>query len=192
MQWQEVRSIYPNQYVLLEILDSHTRHNIEYIDDVALIRAIQDPDEATQLLLNCKKIIILFIIPGKKISQSSLEIILYIGVDKMQIEFMFGLLQTSMTINYRGRSLIVNDLVIDTGAAHSLLSSDIVSELGIKFENGDRLVRSFGIGGDEYTFQKTVDEVRIGELIMKDVPIDFGVFFMKVLITSTVLLDWMF
>lgn len=94
----------------------------------------------------------------------------------MQIEFMFGLLQTSMTINYRGRSLIVNDLVIDTGAAHSLLSSDIVSELGIKFENGDRLVRSFGIGGDEYTFQKTVDEVKIGELIMKDVPIDFGVF----------------
>ncbi|WP_340021368.1 hypothetical protein MHI24_20425 [Paenibacillus sp. FSL K6-1096] len=54
MQWQEVRSIYPNQYVLLEILDSHTQHNIEYIDDVALIRAIQDPDEATRLLLNCK------------------------------------------------------------------------------------------------------------------------------------------
>lgn len=94
----------------------------------------------------------------------------------MQIEFMSGLLQTSMTINFRGRSLTLDNLVIDTGAAHSLLSSDIVSELGIKFENGDRLVRSFGIGGDEYTFQKTVDEVRIGELIMKDVPIDFGVF----------------
>lgn len=45
MQWQEVRNIYPDQYVLLEILDSHAEDNIQYIDEVALIRAIQDPDE---------------------------------------------------------------------------------------------------------------------------------------------------
>ncbi|WP_256989799.1 hypothetical protein [Paenibacillus sp. VTT E-133280] len=40
MQWQEVRSIYPDQYVLLEILDSHTKENIQFINDVALVRAI--------------------------------------------------------------------------------------------------------------------------------------------------------
>ncbi|WP_405175633.1 retropepsin-like aspartic protease [Paenibacillus sp. FSL H8-0261] len=94
----------------------------------------------------------------------------------MKIEFMHDLIQTSMTIDYKGSSLRIDNLVIDTGAAHSLLSSDIVSELGIRFENGDKLVRSFGIGGDEYTFQKTVDQIQIGELIMKDIPIDFGVF----------------
>lgn len=66
----------------------------------------------------------------------------------MQIELIDDLLQTSMTIYFRGRSLTIDNLVIDTGAAHSLLSSDIVSEIGIKFENGDKLVRSFGIGGD--------------------------------------------
>lgn len=54
MQWQEVRTIYPDQYVLLEILDSHTKDNIQFVDDVALVRAIQDPDEATRVLLNCK------------------------------------------------------------------------------------------------------------------------------------------
>ncbi|NQX48335.1 clan AA aspartic protease [Paenibacillus tritici] len=94
----------------------------------------------------------------------------------MQIEFIHGLLQTKMTINYRNHSLTIDKLVVDTGAAHSLLSSDIVSELGIKFENGDKLVRSFGIGGDEYTFQKTIDQIQIGELIMNDIPIDFGIF----------------
>jgi predicted aspartyl protease len=94
----------------------------------------------------------------------------------MQIEFIHDLLQTSMAINYKGRSFRIDNLVIDTGAAHSLLSSDIVSELGIRFENGDKLIRSFGIGGDEYTFQKTIDQIQIGELIMKDIPIDFGVF----------------
>ncbi|WP_410513459.1 retropepsin-like aspartic protease [Paenibacillus sp. BR2-3] len=95
----------------------------------------------------------------------------------MQIEFTHGLLQTSMTIDYNGRSLTIDNLVIDTGAAHSLLSSDVVSEIGIKFENGDKLVRSFGIGGDEYTFQKRVDQIRIGDLIMEDIPIDFGIFY---------------
>lgn len=54
MQWQEVRMIYPDQYVLLEILDSHTEDNIQFVDEVALVRAIQDPDEATRELLKCK------------------------------------------------------------------------------------------------------------------------------------------
>ncbi|MBT2289038.1 hypothetical protein J7E73_07805 [Paenibacillus albidus] len=54
MQWQEVRTIYPDQYVLLEILNSHTKDNIQFVDDVALVRAIQDPNEATRVLLNCK------------------------------------------------------------------------------------------------------------------------------------------
>lgn len=54
MQWQEVRDIYPDQYVLLEILKSHTEENIQYVDEVALIKAIQDPDEATRELLKCK------------------------------------------------------------------------------------------------------------------------------------------
>jgi predicted aspartyl protease len=94
----------------------------------------------------------------------------------MQIEFTHDLLQTSMTIRYKGHSLTIDNLVIDTGAAHSLLSSDIVSEIGIKFENGDKLLRSFGIGGDEYTFQKRIDQIQIGDLIMEDIPIDFGVF----------------
>ncbi|WP_036672778.1 hypothetical protein [Paenibacillus sp. HGF5] len=54
MQWREVRSIYPDQYVLLEILNSHTEDNIQYVDEVALVRAIQDPSEATKELLACK------------------------------------------------------------------------------------------------------------------------------------------
>ncbi|QTH40744.1 hypothetical protein J4772_24665 [Cohnella sp. LGH] len=54
MQWQEVRTIYPDQYVLLEILDSHTKDNIQFVNEVALVRAIQDPDEATRELFKCR------------------------------------------------------------------------------------------------------------------------------------------
>ncbi|MGG6312410.1 hypothetical protein [Paenibacillus macerans] len=54
MQWQEVRTVYPDQYVLLEILDSYMEDNIQYVEEVALVRAIQDPSEATKELLKCK------------------------------------------------------------------------------------------------------------------------------------------
>lgn len=54
MQWQEVCTIYPDQYVLLEILNSHTKDNVQYVDEVALVRAVQDPTEATKELLKCK------------------------------------------------------------------------------------------------------------------------------------------
>lgn len=95
----------------------------------------------------------------------------------MQINYVHNLLQTSMTICYKGRSLTIDNLVIDTGASHTLLSSDIVSEIGIKFENEDELVRSFGIGGEEFSFQKRVDQVQLGNLVMKDISLDFGVLY---------------
>jgi predicted aspartyl protease len=94
----------------------------------------------------------------------------------MQIDLVNHLLQTSMTLTYKGQSLTIDKLVIDTGAAHSLISSDMASEIGIRFENGDKLVRSFGIGGDEYSFRKQVDHVQLGDFLIKDIHIDFGVF----------------
>lgn len=54
MQWEEVRKIYPDQYVKLQILASRTEGNTKYVDEVALIKAIQDPKEATQELLRSK------------------------------------------------------------------------------------------------------------------------------------------
>ncbi|MCA1291922.1 retroviral-like aspartic protease family protein [Paenibacillus sp. alder61] len=94
----------------------------------------------------------------------------------MQIEYIDSLLQASMTISYKGRSLTVDHLVIDTGAAHSLISSDIAAQIGIHFENGDKLVHSFGIGGGEYSFRKLIDQVQLGDYIMNNAYIDFGVF----------------
>ena len=94
----------------------------------------------------------------------------------MRIEYIDNLLQTSMTLHYKGRSLTVGRLVIDTGAAHSLLSSDIAAQIGIHFENGDKLVHSIGIGGGEYSFRKLIDQVQLGDYIMNNAYIDFGVF----------------
>ena len=52
MKWDEVRKIYPNRFLKLQILDSHIEGNKKYIDNVAVIGAIEDKD-ATKELLSC-------------------------------------------------------------------------------------------------------------------------------------------
>jgi hypothetical protein len=53
VKWNEVQSIYPDQFVKFEILHSTEHDNKEIIDEIALIGPVKDED-ATRELLNCK------------------------------------------------------------------------------------------------------------------------------------------
>ncbi len=54
MTWQEVRELYPRQFVKFEILESTIRGNKEYVSDVAVIKAITDGKEAMKEFIKCK------------------------------------------------------------------------------------------------------------------------------------------
>lgn len=54
MKWQEVRELYPNKFVKLEILESHILDDKEYVDEVAVIKAISDNKEAMREFVKCK------------------------------------------------------------------------------------------------------------------------------------------
>ena len=51
MKWEEVRQIYPNQFVKLQILEYHMVSNMKVIDDMAVIKAMKDNKEATKELV---------------------------------------------------------------------------------------------------------------------------------------------
>lgn len=51
MKWQEVRRVYPNQFVKLQILDYHITNNIKVIDDMAIIKAFNNNREVTKELV---------------------------------------------------------------------------------------------------------------------------------------------
>ncbi len=53
MKWSEVRKLYPNQFVKIQVLKSHLEEDKEYIDDMAVIGRVIDFD-ATKELLNSK------------------------------------------------------------------------------------------------------------------------------------------
>jgi len=92
----------------------------------------------------------------------------------MKLELVNRLLEVEMMISYNGKTTTIDKLVIDTGAAHTLISSDIVEEIGIYFENGDPLVSSYGIGGEEYSFRKPVDFIKLGTHKITGMKLDFG------------------
>ncbi len=92
----------------------------------------------------------------------------------MKIELVDGLLQTSITINYKGQALTIDKLVIDTGASHTLLSADAVTDIGVYFENGDEIVSAFGIGGEESCFRKSFDSVMLGDFRIENFKLDVG------------------
>jgi len=59
MKWNEVRNIYPNQFVKLEVLKSHVENDAEYIDDIAVIGPISEED-ATRELLSARDNILIY------------------------------------------------------------------------------------------------------------------------------------
>jgi hypothetical protein len=53
MRWEEVRRIYPNKFVKLQVLEFHFEDNIKIIDEMALIKKIDDNKTATKELFSC-------------------------------------------------------------------------------------------------------------------------------------------
>lgn len=54
MKWQEVRDLYPNQFVKVKVLESTIKGDKEYVEDVAVIKAISDGKQAMEEFINCK------------------------------------------------------------------------------------------------------------------------------------------
>ena len=94
----------------------------------------------------------------------------------MRIEFREGLLFTEVTIQYNGQSKLIKNVVIDTGASHTLISQDAVDDIDIRATKDDHFITSFGIGGEEHAFIKRVESIEVGEYLVEDVEIDFSSF----------------
>jgi len=54
MKWEEVRKIYLDRFVKIQILEAHIEDNVRYIDDMAVVKAFDDEREATRELVRTK------------------------------------------------------------------------------------------------------------------------------------------
>ena len=89
----------------------------------------------------------------------------------MKIEYREGLIFTSLKIEFRGLFKVIDNVVIDTGAAETIISPDAVDDIGIIAESDDSINSFYGVGGSLHNFfSKKVDKVCLGK-----VNSDFGV-----------------
>jgi len=80
MKWEEVRKIYPDKFVKLQILESQIKNNIRFIDDMAVIKAYDDDKEATRELVRAKDDIIVYHTGKERIEIEIKHIFGYRGV----------------------------------------------------------------------------------------------------------------
>jgi len=92
----------------------------------------------------------------------------------MNIKLKNGLLYATLELTYNGKSKILDDIIIDSGAAHSIICPDIVEDLGIEDSPEDELITMYGIGGSQYAYRKKIDSIKFGSCLVNGYKLDFG------------------
>ena len=93
----------------------------------------------------------------------------------MKISFDGQLITTSLIVTFRGKTLQIDDMIIDTGSSHTVISPDVLEEIGVTYENGDDIYEAYGIGGSVPFYTKVMDEIQIDKFNIKKIEIDVGV-----------------
>lgn len=94
----------------------------------------------------------------------------------MKIKHKYGLLLVDITLTFNGKSKVIENMVVDTGAARTLISQDIVEDINLQVDLHDRIVTYFGVGGKEHAFRKRVDQIQISDFVVENVEVDFNDF----------------
>lgn len=86
-----------------------------------------------------------------------------------------GLLYASVVLTHENKFVIVDDVIIDTGAYHTIILTDYLEELNAELTTDDELVKTSGYGGIQYSsVRKKINKIEIGDISIDEVKIDFG------------------
>lgn len=93
----------------------------------------------------------------------------------VKLNIKYGLPFCKITIFYKGKSMILDNVLIDTGSGGTVLKMDRVDELGITIEKDDTIQTISGVGGVEFVYKKMIDEINLGNLVISNFTIEVGV-----------------
>jgi hypothetical protein len=92
----------------------------------------------------------------------------------MNIRIQDGLPFVALSVLYRERSLLLENVVLDTGSAGTILAADRLSEIGLSYAPDDEVRRIRGVGGVEFVFTKAVEQISVGELVTTNYVVEVG------------------
>lgn len=92
----------------------------------------------------------------------------------MQLIFRHNLAFVTATLTYAGASIEIPHVLVDTGAASTVINADLAAEAHIYVRPSDRLRRLRGVGGHEHVFMRRVDRLALGEQGVDDFDLEIG------------------
>ena len=92
-----------------------------------------------------------------------------------KLEFKNGLLYTEIELIHDGKSVVVNDVIVDTGASHTIILPEYLEMMDVGFSEDDTIVRASGYGGSiEYSVRKSINKISCGDITVNNIRLDFG------------------
>ncbi|MEP7011769.1 MAG: aspartyl protease family protein [Acidobacteriota bacterium] len=92
----------------------------------------------------------------------------------MKVRLAHGLVYVEVVVSFRGRSLHLSDVILDTGSAGTIFAADRMLEIGVAPEPADAIRRIRGIGGTEFVFTKGLDRLVLGEIQIDSFEVEIG------------------
>lgn len=95
----------------------------------------------------------------------------------MKIQMEDGLPIVSVVLGYKGRILILDDVLLDTGCSNTIFDTDEVEEVGLIIDRKKgRPRRMYGVGGEsELCYEQTVKELEIDSFLLDSFQIQLGI-----------------
>ena len=92
----------------------------------------------------------------------------------MQLTLQDDLIIVPVTVVYRDQEIQIQNMVVDTGSATTMISTDVVAQVGIVPELDDVLHFIRGIGGTEVVFSRRVDRLQVGPQAVEQFEVEVG------------------
>lgn len=92
----------------------------------------------------------------------------------MQLTLKDDLPFVALTLTYKGATLVVPEVLVDTGSAGTILAADQVANIALLPEPGDLLHTVRGVGGSEAVFTRRVDCLQVDGHAVEHFEIEIG------------------
>ena len=92
----------------------------------------------------------------------------------MIVEIRQGLPFVTVTLTHRGQTIVIPDVVLDTGSVGSLFRTSDVQEIGLLVDERGPFRRFRGIGGTERISMRQVDRISVAPLDGRNLEIGIG------------------
>jgi hypothetical protein len=95
----------------------------------------------------------------------------------MRIEMYDGLPLVSVSLSFNGKTMCLNDVLLDTGCSTTIFDTDEVEAIGLIIDrNNGRPRRMYGVGGEsELCYEQLVSKIKINNHLFDSFQLQLGI-----------------